>query len=173
MTPRTASTILAPLCAIACLALGAGSALAAGGPSSGGTSAPTGAARSASAPPGAIPAKALATWYGPGFYGRRTACGQTLTSIVVGVANRSLPCGTLVRLRYGSHTAVVPVIDRGPYGRIGAEWDLTTGAASALGVTETVCVGARVVGATANTATLGIPAEALAAGSLAGGAVAG
>jgi rare lipoprotein A (peptidoglycan hydrolase) len=78
-----------------------------------------------------------------------------------------------VRLSYGSRTAVLPVIDRGPYGRIGAEWDLTAGAASALGVTETVRVGARVVGSTPNTATLGVPAEALGANSLAGGAVAG
>ena len=67
----------------------------------------------------------------------------------------------------------MPVIDRGPYGHIGAEWDLTAGAASALGVTETVRVGARVVGSTPNTPTLGVPAEALGASSLAGGAVAG
>lgn len=174
MTPRSASPILVLLSAVACLALANASALAAGGQSSGGTSAPAGGARPASTtPPGAIPAKALATWYGPGFYGRHTACGQTLTALIVGVANRSLPCGTLVRLSFGSHTAVVPVIDRGPYGRIGAEWDLTAGAASALGVTETVRVGARVVGSTPNTATLGVPAEALGASSLAGGAVAG
>ena len=173
MTPRTASTTLALLGAIACLGLTAASAIAAAGNSSGGTSAPSGHAHSASTmPTGAIPARALATWYGPGFYGKRTACGQTLTAVIVGVANRSLACGTLVRLSFGSRTTVVPVIDRGPYGHNGAEWDLTAGAAGALGITETVRVGARVVGSTANTATLGVPAEALETRST-GGAVAG
>lgn len=39
------------------------------------------------------------SWYGSGFYGQRTACGQTLTKTLVGVANRTLPCGTLVMFR--------------------------------------------------------------------------
>ena len=41
---------------------------------------------------------ALASWYGPGFYGRRTACGQIVTTSTLGVANKSLPCGTRVTL---------------------------------------------------------------------------
>src|SRR5947208_2000480 len=68
-----------------------------------------------SRPVSAIKPVALATWFGPGFYGQRTACGQTLTPAVVGVANRTLPCGTLVRFGYKGRTATVPVIDRGPY----------------------------------------------------------
>src|SRR5690349_17548594 len=40
----------------------------------------------------------VASWYGPGFFGNRTSCGQTLTEDVVGVAHRSLPCGTFVQL---------------------------------------------------------------------------
>jgi rare lipoprotein A len=99
----------------------------------------------------------LATWFGPGFYGRQTACGQTLTPEVVGVANRTLPCGTLVKVTYGAHSLTVPVLDRGPYSKIGANWDLTAGAAAALGITETVRIHTSVVGSTANTATLGLP----------------
>src|SRR5206468_12183409 len=37
-----------------------------------------------------------ATWYGPGLYGRRTACGERLGPGTLGVAHRSLPCGTPV-----------------------------------------------------------------------------
>jgi rare lipoprotein A (peptidoglycan hydrolase) len=57
----------------------------------------------------------IASWYGPGFYGNRTACGQTYTSEIIGVAHRTLPCGTFVTLEYRGRTMAVPVIDRGPY----------------------------------------------------------
>ncbi len=57
----------------------------------------------------------IVTWYGPGFYGNRTACGVPYTRTIVGVAHRTLPCGTLVRFRWHGITAVAPVIDRGPY----------------------------------------------------------
>jgi rare lipoprotein A (peptidoglycan hydrolase) len=57
----------------------------------------------------------VASWYGPGFYGNRTACGQTYTAEIVGVAHRTLPCGTLVVLEYRGLAMTVPVIDRGPY----------------------------------------------------------
>lgn len=58
----------------------------------------------------------LVTWYGPGFYGNRTACGVRYTRYVVGVAHRTLPCGTMVQFRWHGRLAVAPVIDRGPYG---------------------------------------------------------
>src|SRR5215218_8500097 len=54
---------------------------------------------------------AIATWYGPGFYGNTTSCGIVLTRELVGVAHRSLPCGTNVAVRYGAQTLVVPVVD--------------------------------------------------------------
>jgi rare lipoprotein A (peptidoglycan hydrolase) len=58
----------------------------------------------------------LASWYGPGFYGRRTACGQTYSPEIVGVAHRVLRCGTLIQLTSPAGiTLTVPVIDRGPY----------------------------------------------------------
>jgi rare lipoprotein A (peptidoglycan hydrolase) len=57
---------------------------------------------------------APASWYGPGFYGNTTACGQTYSAAIVGVANKSMRCGTRLRICYrGCVTA--RVIDRGPY----------------------------------------------------------
>src|ERR1700743_417114 len=119
----------------------------------------TGGAMSAPAASGApatptVHKAALATWFGPGFYGQTTACGQTLTPAVVGVANRTLPCGTLVKFSYRGHAAVVPVIDRGPYAHNGAQWDLTSGAAAALGMNDTARLTTRVVGTVPNTPTL-------------------
>lgn len=73
-----------------------------------------------------------ATWYGPGLYGRQTACGQTLRPGTIGVAHRSLPCGTTVMFTYQGRSLVTTVIDRGPYSR-GNSWDLTNGARQALG----------------------------------------
>jgi rare lipoprotein A len=115
----------------------------------------------------------VATWFGPGFYGHKTACGQTLTPGVLGVAHRTLPCGTLVRVSWHGHALTVPVVDRGPYAN-GADWDLTAGAARALGITETVRIRTRVIGAAANTPALGAPAPApaAAAASAAGGTAA-
>jgi rare lipoprotein A len=85
---------------------------------------------------------ALATWYGPGFWGNQTACGVVLTPDLMGVAHRTLPCGTPVSIDYQGRSLVVPVIDRGPYGVAGADWDLTQATAFALGMTETSTVGA-------------------------------
>jgi rare lipoprotein A len=79
---------------------------------------------------------AKATWYGPGFYGHRTACGARLTHHTLGVAHKSLPCGTKVALKYHGTTVVVPVIDRGPYSR-GVDYDLTYATAQELGMTQT------------------------------------
>jgi rare lipoprotein A (peptidoglycan hydrolase) len=73
-----------------------------------------------------------ATWYGPGFYGNRTACGQVLRPDTIGVAHRSLPCGTTVKFVYHGQFLITKVIDRGPYTR-GNSWDLTNGARMALG----------------------------------------
>jgi peptidoglycan lytic transglycosylase len=72
-----------------------------------------------------------ATWYGPGFYGSHTACGQVLRPGTIGVAHRKLPCNTPVRFAYHGHVLVARVIDRGPYSR-GNAWDLTNGARRAL-----------------------------------------
>jgi rare lipoprotein A len=70
-----------------------------------------------------------ASWYGGG---GSLACGGELTSSTMGVANKTLPCGTLVRLRYGGREVSVPVVDRGPY-VAGREFDLTEATKRALG----------------------------------------
>jgi len=72
----------------------------------------------------------LASWYG--LYGGALACGGTLGFGTLGVANKYLPCGTQVTLRYHGREITVPVIDRGPYVG-GREWDLTGATARALG----------------------------------------
>jgi len=71
------------------------------------------------------------SWYGPGFYGHRTACGLALTSGLIGVAHRTLPCGTLITFRYRGRVVTAPVVDRGPYVP-GRQWDMTGGLCRAL-----------------------------------------
>ena len=86
-------------------------------------------------PPVQNDAIVLASWYGPGFYGNRTACGQTYTPEIVGVAHLSLPCGTLLTLTYGARSITVAVIDRGPY-IVGRTLDLSNATKLALGCTD-------------------------------------
>jgi len=88
---------------------------------------------------------AIASWYGPGVYGRTTACGVKLSRRLLGVAHRRLPCGTPVALTYGGRAITVPVVDRGPFRR-GRRWDLTAATARALGFTVTDRIGAVRVG---------------------------
>lgn len=64
-------------------------------------------------------------------YGLPIACGGVLHVPELGVANKTLPCGTEVTFVYGGRAIRVPVIDRGPY-IAGREWDLTGAAAEAL-----------------------------------------
>lgn len=84
---------------------------------------------------------AIATIFGPGFYGSKTACGITLTRSTLGTANRTLPCGTPVAIIYKGRTIVVPVVDRGPYANH-ADWDLTEATARAIGMNGTATIGA-------------------------------
>jgi rare lipoprotein A len=75
---------------------------------------------------------AHASWYGPGLYGNRLGCGGTLGTGTLGVAHKTLPCGTRVTLRNGRRSVRVRVIDRGPY-VAGREYDLTAATAQRLG----------------------------------------
>jgi rare lipoprotein A len=74
-----------------------------------------------------------ASWYGPGFYGRRTASGETLRRGTFTAAHRTLPFGTLVRVTNLSNgrSVVVRINDRGPHRRHRVI-DLAHGAASEL-----------------------------------------
>jgi rare lipoprotein A len=76
--------------------------------------------------------RAQVSWYGPGLYGGHLGCGGTLTPGTLGVANKTLPCGTKVTLRHGGRTVRVPVVDRGPYAG-GREFDLTAATKARLG----------------------------------------
>ena len=75
------------------------------------------------------------SWYGPGMYGNNGACGMLgsagLTPETVGVAHRTLPCGTKVTFRYQGYTVTTRVIDRGPYVD-GRTWDMTKGLCTLL-----------------------------------------
>ena len=64
--------------------------------------------------------------------GNRTACGVRLRRSTIGVAHRTLPCGTRVDVTWGGRSISVPVIDRGPF-VAGVHYDLTLAAATALG----------------------------------------
>lgn len=80
--------------------------------------------------------RAVASWYGPGLYGGHLACGGTLSAGTLGVAHKSLPCGTKVTLHYKGRTVRVPVVDRGPYVG-GREFDLTAATKARLGFGST------------------------------------
>jgi peptidoglycan lytic transglycosylase len=89
---------------------------------------------------------AKATYFGPGLYGKHTACGLRLTRALRGIAHRTLPCGSVVELVYQGHVLRAPVVDRGPFTR-GIQYDLTSATAKDLGFTTTDVVGAAQVSA--------------------------
>ena len=64
-----------------------------------------------------------------------------LNKRTLGVAHRTLPCGTLVELFKDGRTVTVPVIDRGPFRR-GTSYDLTYATAQTLGIDATATLGA-------------------------------
>jgi rare lipoprotein A (peptidoglycan hydrolase) len=85
----------------------------------------------------------IASWYGPGFYGNRTACGQVYTPEIIGVAHRTLPCGTPIVIEFRGRTMTVPVIDRGPY-IAGRTLDLSNATKIAMGCTDLCTVSMRI-----------------------------
>lgn len=79
----------------------------------------------------------MASWYGPGFHGRKTASGETYNQNGLTAAHRSLPFGTRVKVtntRNGK-SVVVRVTDRGPFIK-GRVIDLSRAAASAIGMIQ-------------------------------------
>lgn len=164
---RTAKKALscAALCATALAACAALAGTATAGTNTVSTGATAAPAEGEGTPPSTPPSSpslqegiSLATWFGPGLFGRHTACGQTLTKQLVGVANRTLPCGTLIDFSYRGKQVTVPVVDRGPYASNGADWDLTEGAARLLKMGGIAKIDAKIVGQVANTPELGLPA---------------
>ena len=126
--------------AVVVLVAAAGTARAGSGAiAAGAKGASTGGATVAEDPGG----RSQASFFGPGLYGNEMACGETLARSVVGVAHRSLPCGTKIRFRYGGRSLRTTVVDRGPSVK-GITWDLTSAAAAKLGLTSTDTVRAAV-----------------------------
>jgi rare lipoprotein A len=120
----------AVLIGLSCLALLAGSASVAQAQTGG----VPGGTEPAPAPSGGTSwtTYKAATWYGPGFWGKPTACGIVLGKTVIGAAHKSLPCGTQVTFTYNGASISGTVIDRGPYEK-GYAWDLTKKTAKRIG----------------------------------------
>lgn len=79
----------------------------------------------------------VASWYGPGFHGKPTACGETYDMEAMTAAHKTLPLGTYVKVTHleNSQSIIVRVNDRGPFvaGRI---IDLSSKASQMLGVRQ-------------------------------------
>jgi rare lipoprotein A len=88
----------------------------------------------------------IASWYGPGFHGKRTSSGERYDQYDLTAAHRTLPLGTwvVVTNRLNGRSVRVYVNDRGPYvdGRL---IDLSYGAAHAIGMVGSGTVPVRVV----------------------------
>ncbi|MBS3933427.1 MAG: septal ring lytic transglycosylase RlpA family protein [Truepera sp.] len=80
-----------------------------------------------------LPAEGVASWYGPGFAGRRTANGEIFDPAQLTAAHRTLPFGTQVRVTHLANglSVVVRINDRGPF-RAGRIIDLSRAAAERL-----------------------------------------
>jgi rare lipoprotein A len=85
--------------------------------------------------------RGAASWYGPGFHGRKTASGERFNANAMTAAHRSLPFGTRVRVvnQRTGRSVVVRINDRGPFhgGRV---IDLAQAPARALGISGTAVV---------------------------------
>lgn len=79
------------------------------------------------------------SWYGPGLFGNRLGCGGTLTTHTFGVAHKTLPCGTTIRICM-RRCSYARVIDRGPF-VYGRDLDLTGPLAYRVGLLPTRSVG--------------------------------
>ena len=124
---------LVAVCVTSC-ALVSGITAASGFASTGGSTTPGGTPPPAPTTPttGGWTITQNATWYGPGLWGNRTACGMSLQPTVIGVAHKRLPCGTRVTFSHAGNSVPATVIDRGPF-RKGYAWDLTKRTAKLLG----------------------------------------
>jgi rare lipoprotein A len=82
-----------------------------------------------------------ASWYGPGFHGRRTANGEVFNSQALTAAHRTLPFGTKVRVvnEKTGRSVVVRINDRGPFAK-GRVIDLAHAAARQIGMSGTARV---------------------------------
>lgn len=81
----------------------------------------------------AEPKSATASWYGSQFHGRKTASGEVFNMHAMTTAHNSLPFGTVVKVSYKGKSANVRVNDTGGFAKYGRQFDLSRGAARAIG----------------------------------------
>ena len=79
--------------------------------------------------------RGAASWYGPGFHGRKTASGDKFNTHAMTAAHRTLPFGTRVKVKNEKtgRAVVVRINDRGPYAQ-GRVIDLSQASARAIGI---------------------------------------
>lgn len=77
----------------------------------------------------------MASYYGPGFDGRKTASGEIFDQTKLTCAHKTLPFGTKLKVtrKNNGKSVVVRVNDRGPYAK-GRVLDVSTAAAKKLGM---------------------------------------
>jgi rare lipoprotein A len=80
--------------------------------------------------------RGVASWYGPGFHGNRTANGERFDMNQMTAAHRTLPIGSILSVRSltNGRQVTVRVNDRGPFAR-GRILDLSQAAAQSLAMT--------------------------------------
>ncbi len=82
-----------------------------------------------------ITQRGKASWYGPGFHGRRTASGERFNTNDMTAAHKTLPFGTKVKVTNTKtgQSVVVRINDRGPYAH-GRVIDLSKASARSIGI---------------------------------------
>jgi rare lipoprotein A len=103
--------------------------------------------------------RGVASWYGPGFHGNKTANGERYDMHQLTAAHRTLPLGSIALVRSTStgRQVTVRINDRGPFAR-GRVLDLSLAGAQALGMTGTGTdqIELRVVGYQGRAANMGV-----------------
>lgn len=80
----------------------------------------------------------IASYYGPGFHGKKTANGERFNMYELTAAHKTLPFNTRVRVTNlnNKKSVIVRINDRGPYKK-GRIIDLSKGAAQKIGLIQT------------------------------------
>jgi rare lipoprotein A len=86
----------------------------------------------------AMSANVHASWYGPGFHGKKTASGEIFNQNDMTAAHKTLPFGTIVKVTYNGKSVKVRINDRGPFIK-GRTIDLSKAAAQKIGC-DGVCM---------------------------------
>jgi rare lipoprotein A len=92
--------------------------------------------RPAAVPPPSAAVEGIASWYGPGFHGKRTSNGERYDQDGLTAAHCCWPFGTRLRVTFlaTGKSAIVRINDRMPPNRKGRIIDLSRGAARKIGL---------------------------------------